>query len=76
MRNRITNCLAVLGLMLALSMPSPAFGNHPEIEAALTALHNAREHLMHAGHNFGGHRDDAISAIDGAERNLRICLQY
>jgi hypothetical protein len=77
MKNRMMSGLAVLGLILALSMPSPAApGNHPEIEAAIAALHNAREHLMHAGHNFGGHRDDAVSAIDGADRQLHICLQY
>jgi hypothetical protein len=31
MRNRMMSCLAVLGLMLSLSLPSPAFGNHAEI---------------------------------------------
>jgi len=62
--------------MLTLSLPSPAFGHHPEIERALAALHDAREHLEHAAHDFGGHRVDAIKSIDEADRQLRVCLQY
>jgi len=76
MRNRISSCLVVLGLMLTLSLPSPAFQRHPEIEDALRALHRAKDHLEHAAHDFGGHRADAIHAIDEADRQLRICLQY
>lgn len=76
MRNWITSCLVVAGLMLTLSMPSPAFERHPEIEDALHALHRAKDHLEHAAHDFGGHRVDAIHAIDEADRQLHICLQY
>jgi len=76
MRNRLTSCLVVLGLMLMMSMPSPAFERHPNIEAALQALHQAKEELNHAAHDFGGHRVDALHAIDEAERQLRICMQY
>jgi hypothetical protein len=49
---------------------------HPEIRSALSALHNAKEHLEHAAHDFGGHRVDAIRAIDEAQRQLEICLKY
>lgn len=76
MKNRLISSLAVLALMLAVSSPSPAFGKHPQIEDALHALHNAKDHLEHAAHDFGGHRVDAIHAIDEADRQLRICLQY
>jgi len=76
MRNRMMSCLGILGVVMMLSMPSPAFGRHPEIERALGALHDAREHLEHAAHDFGGHRVDAIRAIDEADRQLRICLGY
>jgi len=76
MRNRMMSGLAVLGLLLTLSMPSPAFQRHPMIESALESLHQAKEELKHAAHDFGGHRIDAIHAIDEAERQLRICLQY
>ncbi|MGB7584382.1 MAG: hypothetical protein WBM11_06010 [Terriglobales bacterium] len=76
MKHRIMTSFAVLGLMMMLSSPSPARGRHPQIEAALSALQDARAHLAHAAHDFGGHRDDAIHAIDEADRQLRICLNY
>jgi hypothetical protein len=74
--HRIMSSLAVIAMMLALSSPSPAFERHPEIDDALRALHAAKDHLDHAAHDFGGHRLDAIRAIDEADRQLRICLQY
>jgi hypothetical protein len=76
MKKRVLPSFAVLALMMALSSPSPAAGRHPEIERALDSLGHAREHLQHAAHDFGGHRVDAIRAIDEADRQLRICLQY
>ena len=65
----------VAALMLAITPTSPAFDRHPEIRAAIDALHNAKEHLEHAEHDFHGHRVDAIRAIDEAERQLRYCLE-
>jgi len=76
MKHKLTSSFALIALMLALSSPSPAAGRHPQIEAALRALHDAKEHLEHAAHDFGGHRVDAIRAIDEADRQLRICMQY
>lgn len=76
MKHRIMSSFGVLALMLMFSSPSPARGHHPQIEAALSALHNAKEHLEHAAHDFGGHRADAIRAIDEADNQLRMCLQY
>ena len=76
MKQRIVSSFALLALMLAFSSPSPAAGKHPQIEDALRALAGAKEHLEHAAHDFGGHRVDAIRAIDEADRQLRICLQY
>ena len=76
MKQRMMSSLAVIALLFALSSPSPAAGQHPEIEAALTALQNAKMHLQQAAHDFGGHRVDAIHAIDEADHQLRICLQY
>lgn len=76
MRKRMMSGFAVLGLLIMLASASPAAGNHPEIEDALAALEKAKAHLQQAGHDFGGHRDNAISAINGAEKELRICLKY
>jgi hypothetical protein len=49
---------------------------HPQIHDAIAALRNARAHLEHAAHDFGGHRVDAIKATDEAIRQLEICLKY
>lgn len=76
MKHKLMSSFALIALMVALSSPSPAAGKHPQIEAALRALANAKDHLEHAAHDFGGHRVDAIHAIDEAARQLNICLQY
>lgn len=76
MKQKLMASLAAIALMLVLSSPSPAAGKHPQIEAALHALADAKVHLEHAAHDFGGHRVDAIRAIDEADRQLRICMQY
>jgi hypothetical protein len=55
---------------------TPAAEPHPEIRAAIDALRNAKEHLNHAAHDFGGHRVDALHAIDEAQRQLEICMKY
>jgi hypothetical protein len=49
---------------------------HPQIREALESLRNSKEHLEHAAHDFGGHRVEAIKAIDEAIRQLEICLKY
>ncbi len=54
------------------ALPEP----HPEIRQAIGALRNARNHLEHAAHDFGGHRVEAIKAIDESLRQLNECLKY
>jgi|HubBroStandDraft_6_1064221.scaffolds.fasta_scaffold11480_7 hypothetical protein len=76
MIKRMMGILVVAAFMLAFTPTSPAFERHPEIHAALDALHNAKDHLEHAAHDFHGHRVDAIHAIDEAERQLRICMDF
>lgn len=56
--------------------PAPAPEPHPEIRDAIASLQHARDHLNHAAHDFGGHRVDAIQAIDQAIAQLRICMKY
>lgn len=60
----------------ATAAAAAAAERHPEIRDAIAALRNAREHLEHGAHDFGGHRVDAIRAVDEAIRQLQICLQY
>ena len=50
-----------------VAAPAPP-EEHPQIRAALAALRNSKEHLEHAAHDFGGHRVEAIKAIDEAIR--------
>jgi hypothetical protein len=49
---------------------------HPEIWAAIHSLERAKDHLQHAAHDFGGHKVEAIAAIDGALGQLHTCLDY
>ena len=50
--------------------------NHPRIHAAIRELQAAKEELQKAPHDFGGHRADAVQAVDKALEQLRIALQY
>jgi hypothetical protein len=57
--------------------PAPAPPErHPKIQEALAALRASREDLEHAGHDFGGHRVDAMRAIDEAIKQLETCMKY
>jgi hypothetical protein len=50
--------------------------SHPEIREAIGSLRRAKEHLEHAAHDFGGHRVEAIMAIEESLRQLQDCLKY
>jgi hypothetical protein len=54
------------------ALPEP----HPEIREAIGALRNAKAHLEHAAHDFGGHRVEAIKAIDDSLHQLQDCLKF
>jgi hypothetical protein len=54
------------------ALPEP----HPEIREAIGSLRRAKDHLEHAAHDFGGHRVEAIKAIDESLRQLQECLKY
>ena len=58
---------------LAVAAPMPA--EHPEIHAALEAMHNAKDHLEHAAHDFHGHRVESIKHLDMAIHEAEICMQ-
>ena len=49
---------------------------HPRIHAAIKELQAAKEELQKAPHDFGGHRADAVLAVDKAIEQLRLALQY
>ena len=54
------------------ALPEP----HPEIREAIESLRRAKEHLEHAAHDFGGHRVEAIKAINESLRQLNDCLKF
>lgn len=49
---------------------------HPEIRAAIRALQRAKRHLQEAAHDFGGHRVEALEAVNKAIEQLKLALQY
>jgi hypothetical protein len=72
----------ILGLMVSVVMPSlvlaqaPHKERHPAIRAAINALEKAKFDLEHAAHDFGGHRAEALKAVDYALKQLREALEY
>ena len=44
----------------------PERAMHPRIAGAIAALRDARAYMLHAPHDFGGHREAAIRATDDA----------
>lgn len=59
---------------------APAHGQgrhfHPAIRAAIRALERAKADMQAASNDFGGHREQAITACDNAIAQLRLALQY
>ena len=49
---------------------------HPKTRAAVAALEAARSELQHADTDFGGHKAEAIEAINAALKRLRLALQF
>lgn len=49
---------------------------HPHIRTALRELREAKRELETAAHDFGGHRKEAVEAVDTAIRQLQQALQY
>lgn len=72
----------ILGLMVLTIMPSQSLGQpphkekHPAIRNAIHALEKAKVDLEHAAHDFGGHRAEALKAVDYAIKQLHEALEY
>ena len=49
---------------------------HPRIHAALRALKDAKEDLEKADHDFGGHRAEAVKAVQHAINQLGKALEF
>jgi hypothetical protein len=75
--------LAVVGLPLTpVLTPAVAKADekekerHPHIHKALEELREARKDLKEADHDFGGHRAEAVEAIDVAIKQLELALKF
>ena len=80
MKVRLTSLPTALVLMLALTLsaaaPAATPERHPAIRKAIVALEAAKSDLEHAAHDFGGHRVEAIEAINRALDQLHKALEY
>lgn len=65
-----------LGLAGSMAFTPRAIEPHTHIRTAVVELQQAREELRTAAHDFGGHRADAIRAVDAAIKQLRLAQQY
>ena len=49
--------------------------DHPKLEAAYHQLHDAKEYLEAAPHDFHGHRKEAVIAINHAMGQIALCAE-
>jgi hypothetical protein len=50
--------------------------NHPKIREAIAALEAAKGELEKSTGDFGGHKAEAIEAVNNALKRLRLALQF
>jgi hypothetical protein len=84
-RRRFVEVLS-LGLMATTLAASQTEGDaqdrmhgrehHPKIRAAIRALQDAKEELQHADTDFGGHRAEALEAVNTALKQLQKALRF
>ena len=75
---------ALAGLLLAgaagaqtpAPVPAGRAERHPRIRAAIRALRGAIEDLEKAGHDFGGHKGEALTACRQAIAQLEQAAKY
>ena len=68
--------LLAAGLTGTMAFTPATLEPHPHIRSAVVELEAARQELKTAAHDFGGHRVEAMKAIDGAIRQLKLAQQY
>ncbi len=80
-RQALTVVGSLLGGALAAGLSHPVLAGelaaeHPHIHKAIEELKESKHDLESAKHDFGGHRAEAIKAIDGAIVQLEVCLKH
>ena len=79
MTSKITVGAKIAGFAAALALGAligHATAAQPQMEAALDALQGARSHLVAANSDKGGHRGNAIRAVDAAIAETRAGIRY
>lgn len=74
--SRVSAASPGLGAVSLVAPPNTQRERHPEINGAIRALERAKTYLQKASHDFGGHRAEALEAVDKALDQLRQALQY
>jgi hypothetical protein len=54
----------------------PRAESHPKIRQAIAALEAAKAELEQSSGDFGGHKAEAIEAVNNALKRLRLALQF
>lgn len=49
---------------------------HPELHAAMASLERAKKDLEKASNDYGGHKAEAIKAVDEAMKHLKLAEAY
>ena len=75
-RRNLAAGAAAAGVTLAAGLSAAHAERHPAIRAAINSLEKAKFDLMHADHDFGGHKMEAVESIDRAIEQLRIAMRY
>ena len=68
--------LLAAGLTGTMAFTPATIEPHPHIRGAVVELEAARQELKTAAHDFGGHRVEAMKAIDAALRQLRLAEKF
>lgn len=72
----MTRILQALALTAALSVSSLAAAAQPHMEAALAKLKEAKAELNQASDDKGGHRVNAIKAVDHAIEQIQKGMAF
>jgi L-lactate utilization protein LutB len=62
-------------ILLGPSAPRASAEEHPRLHAALYEMRHARTELQDAKHDFGGHREKALSALENAISQIDKALR-
>jgi len=77
MKRMILAILTAIAFAFVLSMPITAQKEeHPNIQAAIHHLEEARTNLQNAAHDFGGHRSAALKHVNEALEECHEALKY